>query len=56
MEMNKAKNLVTYQDEIFSRPPKSWIQKGNSSILISVFSYHQIWKKLLTVERKLLKT
>lgn len=28
MEVNKARNLVEHEAEIFSRPARTWIQKG----------------------------
>ena len=29
MEVNKAKNLMVHEKEIYSRPAKVWFQKGN---------------------------
>ena len=31
MEMNKARNMLEHREEIFSRPPRTWIQQGSSS-------------------------
>ena len=31
MEMNKARNMLDHNKEIFSRPPRTWIQKRPAS-------------------------
>ncbi len=37
MEMNKAKNMVIHQDEIFSRPPKSWIKSEKDGKYLKLY-------------------
>ena len=52
MEMNKARNLIEHEEEIFSRPPRVWFQskadlkrksgenfEGNCEILFPVQPY-----------------
>ena len=31
MEMNKARNMLEHQAEIFSRPPRTWMQQQSSA-------------------------
>lgn len=51
MEVNKARNLIEHEQEIFSRPKKTWIQTGKKRAAASIGNDND-WSVPLSKKRK----
>lgn len=52
MEVNKARNLIEHEQEIFSRPKKTWIQTGKKRAASAGGSGEDDWSVPLSKKRK----
>lgn len=52
MEVNKAHNLIEHEEEIFSRPARTWMQKGRKRGAVGQEVPHPLSKKAKREEIK----